>query len=143
LLIIQALGLFGLGSVTPAVNGTLFYVASLFWYTGAIFTILFTTLLNWQISLIQPAYLRVFRNVVMILVLLVALALALTVGWQIAAAGILEIILSTLTAVYALSYLHDCEFPMRSSCPFAYPASIPPLPPGMEEHASLFIKEAD
>lgn len=143
LLIVQAIGLFGLGAVTPAVNPSLFYVVSSLWYAGAITTIMFTTLLNWQVSLIQPTYLRVFRRVVMVLVLLVALALALTIGWQFATAGILEIVLSTLTAVYALSYLHDCEFPMRSSCPFAYRASIPPLPPGKEEHASLFIKEAD
>ncbi len=143
MLVTLSMGLFGLGALVPSTNVALYYVASSLWYSGAIFSMVLATVLNWQVGLIQPRYLRNYRYILTVLVLGVSMALALTIGWVEAASSILEIVLSTMTALYTASYMHDCEFPMRSSCPFAYPASIPPIPPGKEEHASLFLKEAD
>jgi hypothetical protein len=143
MMVVHTISLFGLGAITPLTNVALSYVVSAMWYGSTIQIILFVTLLNWQVSLIQPRYLLVYRLVILSLVLATSLAIALTIGWVVGPCAIVEIVLSSLTVLYALSYAHSSEFPLRSSCLFAYPASIPPVPRDVFEHAEILIKEVD
>jgi hypothetical protein len=140
---LHSLGLFGLGAVTPATNVALSYVVGAFWYGGAVSIIVLTTILNLQVGLKQPRYLVLYRRILAAIIVAVSIGIAVTIGWVIGASSILEIIMGSMTALYSLSYMHECEFPMRSHCPFAYPATVPPVPKNMPEHAELLVKEVD
>ncbi len=142
MMIVHAIGLFGLGAVSATTNAALSYVAGGFWSLGSVGIILLQQVINWQVSVIQPLYLSYFRIVITIIVLLSALGIGITIGWLPAPAAILEMTMSSFTVLYSLTYTHSCEFPLRSSCPFAYPATAPPVPERIE-HAAILIKEVD
>ena len=142
IIVVHAIGLIGLGAVTVSTNVALGYVVAGFWYGGSIGLILLQEILNRQVSLIQPRFLVVYRKFITSVVLTAATGIAFTIGWLPAPSAILEMIMSSFTALYSAAYCHRSEFPLRSSCVFAYPATVPPVPV-RSEHAAILIKEVD
>ena len=135
-------GLFGLGAISPATDIALAYVVGGFWYAGNIGLITATTVLNQKVDLIQPRWLINYRFIVNGVILGAALVVAITIGWQPAPSSIGEIIQSSSTVLYTLTFAHESDFLMRSRCPFALPASVPPVPYG-PEHQQVILKEVD
>ncbi len=142
MMFIHAIGLFALGAVAASTNVALSYIAGGFWSFGSIGIILLQQVLNRQVEVIQPLFLSYFRIFITIVVLGAAIGIGCTIGWLPAPSAILEISMSSFTVLYSLSYMHSCEFPLRSRCPFAYPPIVPPVPECVE-HAALILKEVD
>lgn len=140
--VLLTLGLFGLGSVPPSTNSAVSYVFGTMWYIGSITSIVLGSALNRLVALVQPVWLGRLRLGVAVLVVLLTLLLAVTIGWLPGPASVIEIVLAQTVVLYYATFSHGSEFPIRSNCVFAYPASVPPLPI-VPEHSLLILKEVD
>lgn len=132
-------GLLGIAAVTLETDSALAYTFSGLWLAGSVVQVIGITVFNISVSLIVPLWLSLLRIVLTAIVALSTVGLALTVGWVPQADWIIEIILSCFVVLFMWTLAHTSEFPLRSSCPFASPASVPPLPALRGPHRSLLL----
>ena len=135
-------GLIGIAAVSLRTNAAVSYVFACVWFLGSIAQTVAITLLNSLASLIAPMWLIQLRILLTGLVVLLALGVAVTVGWVSSASWILQILFSVLTIVFLVTFAHSSDFPPRSSCSFACPANVPPVPVCAEHH-SLLLREVE
>lgn len=126
-LVFLTLGLFGVGAVAKSVNQTAFYIFAVFWYLGTIIQTACSTILNWMVQLVQPAWLHTLRILLTLLMLTAGLLLAVSIAWLFLVAAVAEIVMALATVANFATYAHESEFPHRSKCPFAHPPDVPPI----------------
>lgn len=121
-------GLVGIGCVSLLTNAAVSYSFAGVWYVGSVINVCGLTFLNHMVQQIAPLWLVQLRIFFTLIVIGLSLGLAVTVGWVPQASWIIEILLAVSTVLYLETYAHSSDFPIRSYCPFAYPATVPPVP---------------
>lgn len=124
---VLVLGLMGIASVTLAVNPAGFFVFVSAWYIAAVMQTVSSYILGRMIWLTTPIWLDTYRKLCALMAAAAGILIISTIGWLRLGAAIGELILSVITVLYFATYAHASDFPCRSSCPNAYPVSVPPI----------------